>query len=83
MADELHAYDFRTGRPNEYPWDTWLNGSPWRVYPGRDFTSTVESFRRSAGRAAARRGQVVRTRRDGDALIICASPLPVAMAVAA
>lgn len=53
---------------NKYPWDEWLDGKTWELRKGRDYESTLESFRAGAWRAANQRGKKVKTRilRDDD-----------------
>ena len=45
MAEELTDYAFPgRGRHQKYPWDLWLNGSPWRLIRGVDFQSKATTF---------------------------------------
>lgn len=55
------------GRQHKYPWDEWLDGETRELRKGRDYESTLESFRAGAWRAAEQRGKKVKTRilRDG------------------
>lgn len=40
----------------KYPWHKWLDGKTWRIAKGTDFEPSVESLKRAAYLAAARRG---------------------------
>lgn len=64
----------RTGGPRKYPWESWADGSVWRVVKDRDFTCDVPSFRTNLKAHARRHGLKVESRRDGDALTFRFSP---------
>jgi hypothetical protein len=51
-----------------YPWDELLDGSPWELLAGEDFTSKPATFISNARYQADRRGGNVRTRifQNGD-----------------
>jgi hypothetical protein len=49
-----------------HPWQDWLDGSPWQLFPGEDFTSTPSTLIASARAQAKRRGGKVRTRRVSE-----------------
>lgn len=36
------------GRQTKYPWDLWLDGTPWQLLHGEDFTCTRDTFRQNA-----------------------------------
>lgn len=40
----------------KYPWDEWLDGSAWELIQGKDFETTINSFRTTARSAAKVRG---------------------------
>lgn len=70
MADQLPAYTFRRGACR-YDWDTWLNGSIWRLRRGVDFSCGAGAFRSSANKMARKRGARVHTKmEDGDTIVI-------------
>jgi hypothetical protein len=52
---------------NKYPWDEWLDGQTRELRKGRDYETTLESFRAGAWRAADQRGKKVKTRIIRDA----------------
>jgi len=45
-----------------YPWDQWLDGSPWALKQGEDFNAKPATMVSSARIQAERRGGTVRTR---------------------
>ena len=45
-----------------YPWNEWLDGSPWELVKGKDFHCSLSGFMASAYHAAQRRGMYVKTR---------------------
>lgn len=60
------AVEFR-GRPEEYPWDAWLNGQIWQLQPRIDFYPKPDSFRSTIKAAADRRALRVTCRKfEGD-----------------
>jgi len=71
MAEHLAEYDFRRpGRPTTYPWDTWLDGRIWRITAADRPNATPSGFRQAALSAASRRGLTVRTRIEGETVVI-------------
>lgn len=56
-----------------YPWEKWLNGETWRLSHGRDFDTSVRSFRVVAHQAAKRRGKSLRVRAVDGVLVIQSS----------
>lgn len=81
MARELKRYDFgdryrHNGRVG-HPWNDWLNGSPWRLKRGTDFSATVKNFQCACARAASARGLSIRTKREDDSTVVVqAVPTP-------
>ena len=70
MADQLPTYAFHPGNAR-YDWDAWLNGKPWRLRRGQDFTCSPSSVRSSAHKAAKERGcRVLSRREDADTIVI-------------
>lgn len=47
---------------DKYPWDEWLDGETRELRKGRDYESTLESFRAAAWHAADKRRRKVKTR---------------------
>lgn len=72
MAQKLDTFpEGGTAREgySRYPWDSWLDGSPWELSPGEDFKVTTKSFRSAAAQAARIRNGGIRTalvKRDKD-----------------
>ena len=58
MAKRLH--EFPQTR-SAYPWDEYLDGSPWELTHGEDFTSKLSTFRMNAKVQAEKRGGKLRT----------------------
>jgi hypothetical protein len=52
-----------------YPWDTWLDGRPWKLTRAEDYESRASTVVQNARTQAKRRGGNVRTRvlNEGDA----------------
>lgn len=44
------------GRPTTYPWDKWLNGSWWAIYPGEDFHCSIQNMIDTIRRSCRSRG---------------------------
>lgn len=72
MAMQLKSFRFPT-RSN-YPWGEWLNGEPWLLTPGVDFTVNVPVFRAVMHHVAARRGLKSKTKMTPEGLVIQAFP---------
>ena len=53
---------FPTAASSRYPWDQLLDGDPWELIQGEDFTSKPTTFVSNARAQARRRGGSVRTR---------------------
>ncbi len=51
-----------------YPWDELLNGDPWELVSGEDFTAKPRTIVQAARAQAKRRGGTLRTRlfENGD-----------------
>ena len=76
MAERLHDYTI-TSVNRRYPWDLWLDGSPWKLTHGDDFDVSIASIRIAAYAAAKRRGGRAKTSRlDADTLVIQFTELP-------
>ena len=69
MAKRLRSFTFTRGRPGLYRWDEWLDGSPWLLTPGVDY-SNRSSVKRTAYNVAKRRGLLIRTQKHPDGLVI-------------
>lgn len=72
MATKLDAFPERSaGRPSSEDWDKWLDGGVWRLVRGEDFHKPkCESMRSVSCMKARERGLKVRTRVDGDSIVI-------------
>lgn len=44
MAERIDDLTPLRGRPPVYPWDTWTDGSAWRIRRGVDFEVSAESM---------------------------------------
>lgn len=53
---------FPSAAKSRYPWDELLNGDPWELVSGEDFTSKPTTLIANARTQAKRRGGSVRTR---------------------
>lgn len=60
MARKLEK--FPAAATARYPWDSLLDGDPWEMIEGEDFTSRVPTFVANARAQAKRRGGTLRTR---------------------
>jgi hypothetical protein len=65
-VEVLDTYDFA----RRYDWQTLLDGKVRRLRQGEDFTCPTSIFRAQANRAARRAGLSIRTRNEGDAIVI-------------
>lgn len=71
MAERLEEFTFNGHGTSKYPWDEWLDGSPWRLDNKADFPGTTPSnFRISAHNVARKRGLKVRAQVDGEEIVI-------------
>ena len=73
MAEQLSTYKFPTrGRPHKYQWSSWVDGTPWKLVKGTDFTVTTETMQANARTYAKKNDLVVRTAitDNGDSLIV-------------
>jgi hypothetical protein len=61
MARRLEQFPRVQGNA-KYPWDEWLDGSPWQLTPGEDIEAKRPTVLTSARAQAKRRGGNVRTR---------------------
>jgi hypothetical protein len=64
VAKRLRSFKFtptKSGHPEIYPWDTWLDGSIWELKRDVDFKPDVANFRSMATSAAKKRGLKVHT----------------------
>jgi hypothetical protein len=66
MARKLEKFPMAT--TGRYPWDELLNGDPWELVSGEDFTAKPTTIIANARVQAKRRGGMVRTRlfQNGD-----------------
>lgn len=65
-----------TGTPiSRYPWDTWFDGTTWKVEGGVDFTSTPANFRQTVYQRARVEDMFVETAIQGDDVLIRAVPM--------
>lgn len=66
MAEQLETYDFARGK---YPWDDWMNGRPWEITHGQDFTCGSRSMKTQIHEEARRRGLGARVRTRGPVIV--------------
>jgi hypothetical protein len=59
MAARLDT--FPAAAAARYPWDQWLDGSPWALKQGEDFDAKPATVRSNARIQAEKRGGTVRT----------------------
>jgi len=65
MAKKLRKLQERgPGRPAAYPWDRWLDGKPWKLIQGEDFSVSLRSMDNNIRKAAERKGLQVRVRME-------------------
>ena len=72
MAKKLQRFSFPIR--GSYPWGEWLNGDPWLLTPGVDFTVNVPVFRAVMYHVAARRGMKSKAKMTPEGLVIQAFP---------
>jgi hypothetical protein len=60
MARKLDAFPGLSTR--RYPWEEWLNGEVWQLFPDEDFTSKTPTLVAGARIRAKKMGGTVRTR---------------------
>lgn len=67
MARRLDTFPRAKGQA-KYPWDEWMDGSPWELVRGEDFDAKLPTLLQIARTQAKRRGGGLRTRtlRDGE-----------------
>lgn len=70
MAKRLKSFEFGRVDQVRYPWDDWLDGSPWELHQGEDFAIPVHNMRATCVGAATRRGMKVRTSLRDKVLVI-------------
>jgi hypothetical protein len=44
VAERIDSLTPLRGRPPVYPWETWMDGSAWRIRRGVDFLVSAESM---------------------------------------
>jgi hypothetical protein len=62
--DEFPGGDMPTKA--KYPWDEWLDGSPWELRRGEDYMTNTPSFLATANKTARNRGKQLRSRTIKD-----------------
>ena len=73
MAEQLSSFRFPTrGRPHKYTWETWEDGTPWKLVKGVDFTVTTKTMQSNARTYAKKNNLKVHTAitDDGNALVV-------------
>ncbi len=67
MAKRLEGYERSArGNRNVYPWDGWQDGEWYEVDPQREFSSSINAFRKAAYYEAAQRDLKAETLVIGD-----------------
>lgn len=61
---------------SKYPWEKWLDGNPWLIYAGEDFTCAAVSIVSSANKWAARRGFSIQSSVSEDQLTVSLQAVP-------
>jgi hypothetical protein len=73
MAEQLPTYQFPTrGRPHKYSWDAWIDGNPWKLVKGADFTVTTKTMQANARTYAKKNDLTVKTAitDNGNVLVV-------------
>jgi hypothetical protein len=60
VARKLEAFPGLSTR--RYPWEEWLNGDVWQLFPDEDFTSKTRTIVAAARSRAKKMNGTVRTR---------------------
>lgn len=68
MSKILDDFDFGARQP--LPWGEWLDGRIWQLEHGVDYTIKPASLVATAYKRAAERGGKVRTKRQGDTVVL-------------
>ena len=68
MAEKLVGY--KTHGLTKYDWESWLDGSAWKLTRGIDFSCDVSAFRAVAYAAAKRCRKKITVRKQSDDVII-------------
>jgi hypothetical protein len=70
MAEQIAKWPTpsHTSRGSKY--EQWLDGSIWKLVPGKDFTTSVPVFRATLGKLGRVRRCVVRTRMIENVLYV-------------
>ena len=71
-GEELKGYAFKSQERQRppYPWTKWMNGKPWRVRRGEDFTCKTDSFRSMLRSYASEAGLGVRTNQEDAETVV-------------
>lgn len=65
MAETINSLPHRKrGRPAKYDWDKYSDGQNWVLFRGRDFETSLSSFRALVHSAARSRGLKAETSLD-------------------
>lgn len=72
MAKRIESLPPVSGR--QYDWDAWLDGTPWELIQGKDFTVRPASFRANAAQRCDQKGLRLITRIRGNHVYIQAVP---------
>jgi hypothetical protein len=51
MAEIVSEFPERNSKHDRYPWERWLDGSVWKLTPGKDF-ERIDSFKSALAKAA-------------------------------
>lgn len=72
MANKLKSYKptTRSGPPQIYKWDQWLDGQWWRLKAGKDFNCSVDSMADMFRRNARKLGWIVEVHKEEDAIVV-------------
>lgn len=72
MKQVTESIEWGRGGKAIYDWDTILNGNTWALTKGEDFECSVDGFRSAARNAATKRNVAIRTKIEGDTVIVMA-----------
>ena len=71
MATQLNEFPpNKAGAQQLYPWETWLDGSIWRLEAGTDFACKPKSLRHLIYRVARERNKRVRCHLGDDFVVL-------------
>lgn len=77
MPKQLKKFEFSAAAgESTYEWNKLLNGYPWQMEAGTDYTCKTETFLTLARNQAALRGQTLKTQKVEGGVVICTEGEP-------